>query len=108
MDKKIIDEYSAKYKKTSKIIIIITSIIILIFGGAVLALGIYFTIPTTNQFENIQILGIVLIVVSFLDLFLGVRYIIFGFRNLKAMKNIDAAKRYMKIRGIKKEEIDNE
>ncbi len=96
MDKQTMEEYSKRYKSVQKKLSIGVMIFIVLIGGLFLGFGIYFCLKI--EFA-LKIVGIIMVVAGFFNIFLGVRFNIFSQKNLREMPPKEAAKRYCKITG---------
>ncbi len=100
--KEVIELYAKKYKKVSKILSLIFSILIILLGAFMIWLGVIIILNNDSGF--LIAVGILVLLAALLDIGLAVKFITFSFKNIKYMSNRLAAERYSKITGNKIEE----
>lgn len=96
MDQTKIKLFAKKYRKTQNILSLVLTILILIVGLIVLSFGIYFVISI--DLDSI-IIGVIMILISILDIFMALKFYLTIKRRIKNMKDSEAAIRYTKITG---------
>ena len=97
--KELIKQYAEKYKKISKILSIIFTILIIALGIFMIWLGLI--IILNNSFWLMLSIGIILFACTALDIGLAIKFFLFSWKNLKYMPSRRAAERYCKITGNK-------
>lgn len=97
--KELVKLYADKYKKISKILTIIFTILVIALGGFMIWLGII--IILNNDTWWMLSIGIVLFACAALDIGLSIKFLTFSLKNIKYMKPRKAAERYCKITGNK-------
>ena len=98
MTKEEIQLYAKKYRQNQKVLaIVILSIVILI---ALILLTVAILLFFQEITNLTYVLASILIVISGIDLFLGIRYMFFSNKKIKYIKDSEAAREYCRIHGI--------
>lgn len=98
MTKEEIKDYALKYKRNQKIIAALVLLVVIIVAALLIFISVALLINDQGLFSII--IASVLSLISLLDLFLGIRFLIFARKKIKYTKDIECARNYCRIHGI--------
>ena len=98
MNKEDIPVLASKYRKNYRVTTIIVSIFIFIIGAVILTIGLILTFTKKDE-NGLFIFGIIMDIVSIIDIILGIIFVENSFKNVKMLPDKVCAKRYLEVRG---------